>query len=161
MLNPDLLGATALLDQAATTAAAAAISRTRSRARCADQRKGSHNHQQVFHTNPPLSSVSSRPADARRADAIANRSGARRWNRRAMGQKMPGRNIGSESLVTSGRVNEEPGSRKNGRETEGTGRAAILVGGWLRLVMLALPRGRFHFCAAINLEHFEAGHLAG
>jgi len=69
-LNRDLLGATAELDQAAAATAAAAISRTRSRARCADQRQGSHNHQQVFHTNPPLSSVllSSRRRETSRRD---------------------------------------------------------------------------------------------
>lgn len=107
-----------------------------------------------------LSSVCSRPAAAGQADAIANRSGARRGNQRRVGQEVPGRNIRSESFVARRRINEHPGCGKNGGKTESAGGAALVFRVRLRHVLVTVDGVDFHFCAAIGFDDFDAGHLA-
>jgi hypothetical protein len=128
-LSAAIICAARWLDRAAG-AAAAAISRTRSRVRCADEGDGRYNHQEIFHSILLLNFGSSRPAKGR-ADALSDRR-ARRRNLRTIRTDELADKKPRERLVAGGRVNELHRGSGEDRDADDARCAALLllIGFW-------------------------------
>lgn len=107
----------------ATRAARAAISRTRSRAGRADERRDRKNQEQVFHMNPPLQvSISSRPR--RDEPAQSSDRGSRRRHRGALGSAKPLVWLDENRLTRAGRKDQSVLRSRWHLERQSTRRAA-------------------------------------
>ena len=156
-----LLVAAGHFERAATTAAAA-ISRTRNRVRCADQRQGRHDHHQVFHGILLLKFVSLLPR-LRKEPAPLSDWDARRWNLGTMrSDQFPGRESGKR-LFAGRRVKE--GGRRRRKDGEAKNAAAatllLLVGFRLMPGTTVSHRLGFRLGATAGLLALGEGSLRG
>jgi hypothetical protein len=145
-----LLRAARWADQAAG-AGAAAVSRTRSRVRCADQRDRRYNHQEIFHRILLLNSL--RLTRHAGKPTLRSDQGTRRWNRRPIRADRLTQNEISKRFVARGGINERPRRCDKNSDTKGTAGATLFLLVGLRGMARASVHWRRHLRAALSLLH--------
>ena len=159
-LSAAIICAARWLDRAAG-AAAAAISRTRGRVRCADEGDGRYDHQEIFQSILLLNFHSSRPAKGR-ADASSDRT-ARRRNLRTIRTNQLANKKPRKRLVAGGRINERHRGRGEDRDADDARCTALLLLIGLRSVPSAIVSCRLcvHLRAAFRFLDLRSCRLHG